>query len=115
MAEPIYIAGNTLDLVIHDRDKKRIDNLSSFPIHSNITDHALVTFNYHFPTVNKVAFKVIKFRNYKKVNLVKLTSDIQSNLEYISINTCTNSLVNNLNNMLSTLHDSHFPIVLKSE
>lgn len=111
--EPTHIAGNTLDLVIHDSENNAIDNRVVFPIDSKHSDHSLITFNYNIPTKEQAASKTIKFRNYKNLNLNQLKCDVTNAFSSINQYLEPNSLVNNFNSELLSLYDHHCPTIEK--
>lgn len=114
VSQPTHKGGNTLDLVIHDAGNTLLGNLVVHPIDLKYSDHSLITFPYNIPIRAQAIPKTIRFRNYKNINFETLKCDIAASFSSFNIHTEVEDLVINFNNLLSSLHENHFPIIEKT-
>jgi hypothetical protein len=112
--EPTHTAGNTLDLVICNKENKNIGEFVVYPIDKNISDHAFIKFKYCFPKNPAAVSKIIKFRNYKKTDIPKITSEFDTRLLSLNLTSHPIDLVNNYNTLLTDIHNINFPVIEKN-
>ncbi len=105
-----HIKGNTLDLVMTEVSS---DLIKKCAIDEFLSDHAMiiVDLNLRKPPKSK---KKIRFRKNKDVDLTRLESDIEENLNGIGELDNLNDLVDKFNQALSKAYDSQAPLRSKT-
>lgn len=111
---PTHIAGHTLDLLIHDCKNTSVNEIIVYPIDGKYSDHALITFNYIFPTKKSAVNKCIAFRNYKNLNIENIRNEVNEIYSTLNNDLPINNLVYNYNTSMQTLHEKHFPLIEKT-
>ncbi len=108
--EKTHIKGNTLDLVISDKESKTIKKCT---VDDFLSDHAVITIDLNMTKPPK-SKKKVTFRRNKDVDLKLLESDIKDNLCQIDDTNDLNELVTKFNQALSDAYDKQAPLVTKT-
>lgn len=112
--QPTHAAGHILDLVIHDHENDKINNIVVHPRDPHVSDHSLITFTYNHCFKQKTVIEKISFRSYKNVDINELICNVTTRFSSINVNTSTNDLVSNYNSILLSIFNTYCPTVEKT-
>lgn len=100
--DPTHIKGNTLDLVITEKEYNMVENVNIYD-ELNITDHYCVTFDFKVKEYKEYIEKTIWFRNIKQINheefcfyLKKYLSDTDYELNVHQLTNLYNTVLKNV-------------------